>query len=98
MTNAANKASTKVNLEKAVIVNNAAPAVAVTITKADKAREVFAKAYPDGKTTTMQRKDIINLMISEAGLTKPGAATYLQNFKKKAGIVQERTAPTAVAA
>lgn len=110
MTNASKKVvsakSTAVKGNVETIVNQA-PAVApvvvaaaapVVVTKADKAREIFAKAYPDGKTTTMQRKDIINLLVSDAGLTKAGAGTYLQNMKSKAGIVQKRVAaaPAAV--
>lgn len=83
MTNATNKE---------VIVNTAA-----VITKADKARVVFAEAYPDGKTTTMQRKDIIAKLIVDAGLTKAGAGTYLQNFKSKAGIAVKREVVAATA-
>ena len=85
------------NTNKETIAAAPSAAVAATvITKADKARAVFADCYPDGKTTTVQRKDIINRMVAEAGLTKAGAATYLQNFKDKAGITVKK--PAAVAA
>ena len=67
-------------------------------TKADKARAVFADCYKDGKTTTVQRKDIIARLIGEAGLTKAGAGTYLQNMKDKAGITVKKSAATPVAA
>lgn len=68
------------NVETAPVV--AAPAgVAVTEpTKADKAREIFARMY--GKPN-VARKDVINVFIAEAGLTKAGAGTYYQNFTKK---------------
>ena len=94
-------ATKKVNLEKAVIVNAAVAAPAVVVvadTKATKARAVFAQCYPDGKTTTMARKDIIAKLQADAGLTKAGAGTYLQNLKSKAGIVVKREAAPAVAA
>ena len=64
--------------------------------KADKARAIFKEAY--SMSPVPQRKDIINRFVVEAGLTKAGAATYLQNMKKKAGLVVARpksTAPTA---
>lgn len=78
------------------VIAAVAPVVAVAvITKADKARAVFANCYPDGKTTTLQRKDIIAKLIGEAGLTKAGAGTYLQNMKDKAGITVKRTPVTA---
>ena len=65
------------------------------LTKAEKARKIFAEAYPDGKTTVMVRKDILARFINEAGLTKAGAGTYLQNMKDKAGITVKRTPVTA---
>ena len=83
------------------IVNNAPAAAAAVVTvptKADKARVVFAEAYPDGKTTTMARKDIIAKLQSDAGLTKAGAGTYLQNYKNKAGITVHRAKAEPVAA
>ena len=80
---------------KEVIVSATPAAVVAVITKADKARAVFADCYPDGKTTTMQRKDIIAKLIGDAGLTKAGAGTYLQNMKDKAGITVKRTPVTA---
>ena len=64
--------------------------------KADKARAIFKECY--AMPQVPQRKDIINRFVVEAGLTKAGAATYLQNMKKKAGLVVARvqsTAPTA---
>jgi hypothetical protein len=79
-----------------------APVVTVTqtvaaATKADKARTIFKEAY--GTSPVPQRKDIIHRMVNEAGLTKAGAATYLQNMKTKAGLVVSRAkAAPAVAA
>lgn len=73
-----------------------APTVVTTAkadNKADKAREIFNESYAkfhiDPKSVPA-RKDIINRMVTEAGLTPAGAATYLQNFKKKAGLVAEK--------
>ena len=95
MTKATNKAATIVNAAAvaapaAVIV--AAPAAAPT--KADKARAIFNAAY--ALPVVPARKDIIASMIADAGLTKAGAATYLQNFKNKAGLVVKK-APAAPA-
>ena len=61
----------------------------VAATKADKARTIFKEAY--SMSPVPQRKDIINRLVIEAGLTKAGAATYLQNMKTKAGLVVSRT-------
>lgn len=61
-----------------------------SIQKTDLAREVFNDCYKNYHTdpkSVPQRKDIINRLISECGLTQNGAATYLQNMKKKAGLV-----------
>lgn len=58
-------------------------------TKADKALIVFMDCYKDLKNVP-QRKDIINRLVSECGLTVNGAATYLQNMKKKAGLVNSK--------
>lgn len=72
--------------------NKVAPVVIATAkaeTKADKARAVFNACY--AMDPVPQRKDIIAKMKSEAGLTDAGAATYLQNFKKAAGIVNSKT-------
>ena len=49
------------------------------VSKASVAREIFALNF--GKVA---RKDVIALFMSEAGLTKAGAATYYQKFKKAA--------------
>lgn len=49
----------------------------VTTSKASIARSLFVANY--GK---LARKDVIALFITEAGLTKAGAATYYQNFVK----------------
>ena len=65
-------------------------------TKATKARAIFNDCYKDAANVP-QRKDIINRMIAEAGLTKAGAATYLQNFKSKAGLVAKKEVAVATA-
>ena len=56
----------------------------VVITKASVARTIFKEEMAKQSV----RKDIIARLINEAGLTKNGAATYLQNMKKKAGLVK----------
>lgn len=53
--------------------------------KADKAREIFAECY--GMKEVPARKDIIARAVAEAGLTQKGAATYLQNYRTKQGMV-----------
>jgi hypothetical protein len=64
-------------------------------TKADKAREIFLDCYKDfhnDPKSVPARKDIIGRLVSEAGLTQNGAATYLQNMKSKAGLVAKKAA------
>lgn len=63
-------------------------------TKADKAREIFLDCYKNhhiDPKSTPARKDIIARLMSEAGLTANGAATYLQKMKSDAGLVQKRS-------
>ena len=63
--------------------------------KADKAREIFNECYKNYHTdpkSVPARKDIIGRFVNEAGLTQNGAATYLQNFKTKAGLVAKKAA------
>lgn len=85
-------------MAKATIKNTNAKATAEVIatakapSKADKAREVFAACY--AQSPVPQRKDIIAKACDAAGLTPKGAATYLQNFKKAAGLIK-RSAPAA---
>ena len=61
-----------------------------SITKMDRAIEVFNDCYKDGVDKAPQRKDIIARLMNEANLTQNGAATYLQNMKKKAGLVESK--------
>lgn len=61
---------------------------AASATKADKARVIFAESY--AQDTVPQRKDIIARVINEAGLTKAGASTYLQNYKSKQGLTMSK--------
>ena len=62
----------------------------ILASKADDARIIFQDMY--GKEG-VGRKDIIDRLMSEAGLTKAGASTYYQNIKKEteAGLIQART-------
>lgn len=66
---------------------------APVLTKADKARKIFTECY--AQTPVPKREVIIKRFIEEAGLTKAGAGTYLQNMKNKAGITVHRTPVTA---
>lgn len=72
----------------------AAPAAAIQTAaapaKADKARAIFDECY--AMPTVPARKDIIQRAVAEAGLTKAGAATYLQNYKTKKGLVVKKAA------
>ena len=54
------------------------------ISKAAMGREIFDAELATGQ---LIRKNVINRLMKEAGLTKAGAATYFQNMKKKAGLV-----------
>lgn len=50
------------------------------------AKAIFEEVLNSG--TQLVRKDIISRFINEVGLTKKGASTYYQNFKKAAGLVE----------
>lgn len=76
----------------ATVAENTAVVKTVTaVTKADVARAIFNESY--SMNPVPQRKDIINRFVAEAGLTKMGAATYLQNFKDKAGYSVKKVKP-----
>lgn len=69
-----------------LLVVNSAPS------KASKANAIFAEMF--NMPQVPARKDMIKRAVAEAGLTEKGAATYLQNFKSKHGLVN-RTPATA---
>ena len=85
-----------VQVEVAPTVTTTSAVMSTAPTKADKARAIFKECY--AMPQVPQRKDIINRMVAEAGLTKAGAATYLQNMKTKAGLVVSRPKATPVQA
>lgn len=62
------------------------------VTKADLARVIMKNMYLEGqnKGFVPARKDVISRLIKEAGLTQAGAATYLQNWKTKMGLVNHK--------
>lgn len=60
----------------------------VSVNKADKARAIFKEMF--AQSPVPQRKDMIARAVNEAGLTQAGAATYLQNYKTKNGLVQKK--------
>lgn len=85
MTKQTTKAATSI---KAAGKAKAAPEVIATpaaATKADKARVVFDAAY--AQNPVPQRKDIIANAMGAAELSKPAAATYLQNYKRSKGMI-----------
>ena len=53
-----------------------------------KARTLFQNMLASGKTTP--RKDMIAAMVNQCALTPQGAATYLQTFRKEAGLVSSQ--------
>jgi hypothetical protein len=61
--------------------------------KADLARAIFAESY--AASPVPARKDILARAQAEAGLTKAGSATYLQNYRNAKGMVTKREAATA---
>lgn len=76
----------------------AAPELISTVkatTKADKARAIFNECY--AQSPVPQRKDILERMQKEADLTPAGSATYLQNFKRVAGLVATKKVAAATA-
>jgi hypothetical protein len=93
MTKNANKAANKEVIVAAAVKAPAAEVIAVAVaapTKADKAREIFKECY--GMATVPARGDMIKRAVAEAGLTAKGAATYLQNYKAKNGLVTKKAA------
>lgn len=63
------------------------------VTKAVVARGIMKEMYLEGqvKGYVPARKDIINRLVKDAGLTDKGAATYLQNWKKEMGLVNSKS-------
>lgn len=59
-------------------------------TKAAKAREIWNEEVTKLKGQCPVRSTTISRFQTEAGLTKAGAATYYQNYKKKAGFVNSK--------
>ena len=75
-----------------------APAVAIVAatSKASVANAIFAGMF--AMSPVPPRKDMIAAAVKDASLTEKGAATYLQNYKAKNGLVQKKaTAPAATA-
>jgi hypothetical protein len=81
----------KKNSNKAVVataaVSTAAEVIStpVAVSKAAKAAEIFQAAYSEQPVP--KRSAILELVVAAADLTPKGAATYLQNFKRKAGLI-----------
>jgi hypothetical protein len=93
MTNATNNA----NKETIVAASAAAKVETITtVTKASIANPLLAEMFAKPEAERPARKDMIAVIMEKAGLSKAGAATYLQNFKAKHGLTAPRA--TAVAA
>ncbi len=60
--------------------------------KAAKGREIWDRVMKnnEGDFSKMVRKDMIALLMSEAGCTKTGAATYYQKMKEAGGYVNHK--------
>lgn len=58
--------------------------------KAELSRQILDREY--AKATPLPRKDLIALLISEAGCTKAGAGTYLQKYRDDHGWVVHKAA------
>ena len=63
--------------------------------KASIANAVFKRMFAMPQVPA--RKDMIKTAMAEAKLTEKGAATYLQNYKAKNGLVKKAAAPVAAA-
>jgi hypothetical protein len=59
----------------------------VPLTKADKARTIFTEMHGQ---EGVARKDVIARIMLDCDLSKPAAATYYQNAKAKAGLVNHK--------
>ena len=82
------------------ITNAAATTAAETIvaapSKAQIANAIFKKMFAMPQVPA--RKDMIKAAMAEAKLTEKGAATYLQNYKAKNGLVKKAGTPEAATA
>lgn len=67
----------------------------VSVTKASIANPILAEMFSKPEAERPARKDMIGTLVEKAGLTKAGAATYLQNFKAKNGYTKPRAVATA---
>ena len=68
--------------EEDVIINKIEESVIIE-DKPKKKVDIARALYDNGIKTGLVRKQIIELFINEAGLTKAGAATYYNNFQSK---------------
>lgn len=95
--------SKDVGMVPAAVLAASAPAsgketiqTATAVNKSAIATKIFDECY--AQSPVPQRKDILARVKTEAGLTDAGAATYLQNYKKKKGLSKTAEAPAADAA
>ena len=72
---------------QAEVIQSAAPAA---VSKASIANAIFKKMFAMPQVPA--RKDMIKAAMAEAKLTEKGAATYLQNYKAKHGLVKKAAA------
>jgi hypothetical protein len=88
------KASTEANTP---VVDKAVDKVEtiVAVTKTSIANGLLAEMFAKPEGERIARKDMIATIMEKAGLSKPGASTYLQNFKSKNGYTKPREVATA---
>jgi hypothetical protein len=84
---------TKLNMDEIVarfiLVNTLFEMKKVVVKKSVQARIIFQEMYDQSilSGTKMVRKDVIARFMAECGLTRNGAATYVQNIKKEHGLI-----------
>lgn len=78
-------ASVETRVAKQPVLDTGEPSV----NKAAMARAIFKEVF--AMSPVPARKDIIDRVIRETGLTPAGAATYLQKYKTDNGLVQKRS-------
>ena len=69
------------------IVEQATEAVKQFKSSADHARHIFEEEYNKAGKTNPTRKTVVARFMAEVGLTKKGAATYIQNCKRAFGLI-----------
>ncbi len=82
-TSTVKRAASKKTAAKKVVSKVAAPANTKSLENETKSKRELAQVIFDKHFQQLARKDILVMLIADAGLTKAGANTYFQNMKKK---------------